>query len=163
MSASEFDELIRHKFDDYDIAYNPANWERMSERLDKKQPRRNGLMAIWPVIAGIAATAALLLAFPALWKHDVQNTAPIARSTKHTETVIPPATETGIADAPNKSNDYVTCTPATSPRRVKARSATTPVYPVLTERKEPIQGSTDVAAATREPVSGEPTKQLPRT
>ncbi len=166
MSASEFDELIRHKFDDYEVAYNPANWERMSEELGKKQQsRKKGFIAIWPVIAGItgiAATIALLVALPALWKHDTQNTAPIASNAKQAEKSVPAVTETKTTEPANNSLDKIASTPAPPARHVKSGLVTSGlVHPVSSEKREILPNSTDVASTPEKTAPNTSQKQLP--
>lgn len=64
MKPSEFDELLRSGFGQHEFAFNPDNWARMNSRLEQKpaataaaaRPRR------WPLIGGMAAAAAVLIA-----------------------------------------------------------------------------------------------------
>jgi hypothetical protein len=69
MSANEFDELIKAKFDKNEFAYNPANWDLLSQQMKQlQQPRKNNIVATWPALAGIAATVALIMVLPMLWQ-----------------------------------------------------------------------------------------------
>jgi len=94
MSANEFDELILHKFDDGDIAFNPGNWERMSAQLAKaEQPKKNNLLAAWPALAGIAAALAMLISLPFMWfQNSGEGTLPVATHTTQQKSVAPKQT-----------------------------------------------------------------------
>ena len=86
MKPNEFDELIRRKFDQNDFEYNPANWDRLDDRMDKKATRRKILMwlPLAPIayISSVAASLAMIISIPVLMQHNTTSTA-----TQHTVAV----------------------------------------------------------------------------
>lgn len=77
MKPNEFDELIRRKFDQNEFEYNPANWDRLDNRMDKKATRRKILMwlPLAPVayISSVAASLAMIITIPVLMQHSNNN------------------------------------------------------------------------------------------
>jgi hypothetical protein len=108
MSANEFDELIQHKFDETDIAFNPGNWERMSEQLNKvQQPNKNSIFFFsWPALSAIAAAIALLVALPVLWlqNSNISEENIIANTTDIHHT-LPAQPQQGITLTANTQNE----------------------------------------------------------
>jgi hypothetical protein len=82
MKPNEFDELIRRKFDQNEFEYNPANWDRLDDRMDKKATRRKILMwlPLAPIayISSIAASLAMIITIPVLMNHS-NNTTHVAQ------------------------------------------------------------------------------------
>jgi hypothetical protein len=68
MKPNEFDELLRQKFDQNDFEYNPGNWDRLEDQLDGRAKKRSIIMWWWVPMAGIAASVALAMAVPSMWK-----------------------------------------------------------------------------------------------
>lgn len=71
MKPGEFDDLIRQKFDENDFAFDPANWERLKERMDGPAKKRSMLMWLWMPAAGMAASVALAMGVTALLRFSV--------------------------------------------------------------------------------------------
>ncbi|GAA4470142.1 hypothetical protein GCM10023093_30790 [Nemorincola caseinilytica] len=71
MKPGEFDELIRQKFEQNDFAYDPANWERLKERMDGPAKKRSMLMWLWMPAAGMAASVALAMGVTSLLRFGV--------------------------------------------------------------------------------------------
>jgi hypothetical protein len=61
MKPKEFDELIRQKFDQNDLAYDPRNWDRLEEQMDGRAKKRSIMMWWLMPLAGVAASVALAL------------------------------------------------------------------------------------------------------
>ncbi len=62
MKPREFDDLVKHKFDEGAFEYKPQNWERLAEQLDGRKKR--GLLVWWMPLVGIAASVALAMGVP---------------------------------------------------------------------------------------------------
>ena len=62
MQESEFDELIRKQFDDYEFEYKRSRWERLLASLAPMQYRTPARHRWLPVVTGIAAAMATLIA-----------------------------------------------------------------------------------------------------
>ncbi len=76
MKARAFDELIKSKYDQGDFAYNPKNWDRLAEQLDKK-PNKSKMLLWLPMAAivsfsSIAASLAMIISLPALVHHKAE-------------------------------------------------------------------------------------------
>lgn len=74
MRPEAFDELIKTKYDQGDFAYNPRNWERLAEQLDKKPNKKSRILLWLPMAAmvsfsSIAASLAMIISLPALVHH----------------------------------------------------------------------------------------------
>ncbi len=63
MKPREFDELVKHKFDEGAFEYKPQNWERLAEQLDGREKKR-GLLVWWMPLIGVAASVALAMGVP---------------------------------------------------------------------------------------------------
>jgi len=71
MKPKEFDELIRHKFDQNDFAYSPGNWDKLAEHLDGRAKKRSMIMWLWMPAAGMAASVALAMGVTTLLRFGV--------------------------------------------------------------------------------------------
>lgn len=75
MKPKEFDELIKSKFDENEFAYNPTNWQKLVEQMDKK-PGRKSRALLWLPLAALASTAsiaaslAMIISMPGIWHHN---------------------------------------------------------------------------------------------
>lgn len=62
MKPREFDDLVRDKFDQGDFAYNPRNWERLTDQMDGGRRKKRGMIAwLGLPLAGMAASVALAM------------------------------------------------------------------------------------------------------
>lgn len=69
MKPREFDELVRQKFDQGDFEYNPRNWDKLADELDGRAKKRNVMMWWLMPLAGVAASVALAMGVPGLFRH----------------------------------------------------------------------------------------------
>jgi len=80
MKPNEFDDLIRRKIDQGDFEYNAANWERLDNRMDRKDTRRKILMwlPLAPIayISSVAASLAMIITIPVLMHNTNNNKMP---------------------------------------------------------------------------------------
>jgi hypothetical protein len=70
MKSKEFDKLVREKFDNAGLPYNPENWQKLSATLDEKESRRKRFL-LWPM-ASLAASVALAIGI-ATWLNRGDN------------------------------------------------------------------------------------------
>lgn len=167
MSANEFDELIKAKFDKNDFAYNPANWEQLSQKLASVPPRKNNIIAAWPALTGIAATIALIMVLPMLWHQDADNKPIVLENTTTIKNDQPVKQEnTTIPQPPANAIVYTPAKNTTPPVTVKQKTnkqapllVNAPAPEVKSNTEKEMQQTTDVAVNAKTKV---PTQQLPR-
>ena len=68
MKPGEFDDLIRHRFDQGDFAYNPRNWDKMAEKLEG-QTKKRGILVWWLPLVGVAAAVTMSMGFVTYMQH----------------------------------------------------------------------------------------------
>src|SRR5690606_31953185 len=56
MSINEFDKILNERFEEHEFAYNPENWDKLSQQLNPPSHKRKLL----PWLTGIAASLAIL-------------------------------------------------------------------------------------------------------
>ena len=132
MKPREFDELIRQKFDQGDFEYNPRNWDKLADELDGRAKKRNVIMWWLMPLAGVAASVALAMGVPGLFR-NIEPSSPVAKvATVHERTYASiesaPGSEPAIAhaamiyDAPAARKQHVKQKkqlPATATRNIK--------------------------------------------
>ncbi len=68
MNKNEFDRLLNDKFDQFEFAYDPANWEKLSRRLPVSASRKPVALPWWK-LAGVAAAVAIAISGAAWYFH----------------------------------------------------------------------------------------------
>ncbi len=85
MKPKEFDDLVRQVFDQNDFEYSPANWDRLSARMDNKPGKKRHIfwipLAVLGTVASVAASIAMIITLPAFLQN--KNTAPLAHISEH--------------------------------------------------------------------------------
>ena len=140
MKINEFDNLIKDKFEQTELAYNPANWGKLTQELSST---RGGRVINWTRSLGIAAS--LLLSIAAFtWiltrndKVDTVASVPAVANDQpakvhHQKAVPVPTTE--IAETSNIS-ERTTATPPRSASKLAGRGNTIPAS-IATANIEP--------------------------
>ena len=71
MKPKNFDELLRSKFDDNEFAYDPAQWEKVAERLDERPGKRKSViwlsLTAFATIGSVAASLAMVFSTSLWW------------------------------------------------------------------------------------------------
>ena len=68
MKPREFDDLIRHKFDQNDFEYNPAQWDELAVRLGGNDKKRTAFIVWLMPLLSMAASITVALAIPTIVK-----------------------------------------------------------------------------------------------
>ncbi|MES2701171.1 MAG: hypothetical protein V4649_00940 [Bacteroidota bacterium] len=72
MKPREFDDLVRSKFDQNDFAYNPGNWDRLTEQMEQGRDKKRS-MFVWLglPLASMAASVALAMGVTTLLRQGM--------------------------------------------------------------------------------------------
>jgi hypothetical protein len=118
MKARAFDDLVKEQYDQGDFAYNPKNWDRLAEQLDKK-PNKSKVLLWLPMAAivsfsSIAASLAMIISLPALVHHKASpHVAAVHKAAAQKGVYIAPAVLPVLASAANQPYNYTVYIPKT--------------------------------------------------
>lgn len=130
MKPNEFDDLVRQVFDQNDFEYSPANWDKLSARMDNKPGKNRHIfwipLAVLGTVASVAASIAMIITLPAFLQN--KNTAPLAHISEHSSIQINTIDQANALKdmdehvSVNVNLPYTTATvPATAKTQVAAR------------------------------------------
>lgn len=85
MPINDFDRGLVDKFEAQDFEYNPANWDRLTQRLPESRNSRVKRY-IWLPLTGIAAAVALLIGVPMMMQRGDDN--PVAGNKTQVKTEV---------------------------------------------------------------------------
>jgi len=113
MSRNDFEELLRKKMNEEELAYNPAHWEQLAQRLPSVEeiptvPLPSRRKYLWP--AGIAAAALLAVAAVFFWLDTPKNPTPPQVAQKTT-----PAPQNNTPVINNPEQQHATSQPILQP------------------------------------------------
>ncbi len=69
MKPSEFDELVRQKFEQNDFEYNPQNWNLLSKKLEGNAKNRRINLMWWMPLIGVAASVTMAMGITTIIKN----------------------------------------------------------------------------------------------
>lgn len=111
MLANNFDDLLRQRFEEEEPEYNPAAWTRLAARMEEKKSPKRGIIALWPVTIGIAAsvTAAACMLMPTEYPQprtiDIANLTAVRAVIEKSAPLTTTATELPqLATSPNEAS-----------------------------------------------------------
>ena len=111
MHPNEFDRLIANKFDEHELPYNPANWERLSRALPEQKPKV--IAFSWMRVTGIAAS--LLIVVASAGYLILNKTSAPAKTTTQPATFSIKSTKPWASIASTASSEEVTIPVTTEP------------------------------------------------
>lgn len=132
MNKNEFDRLLNDKFDQFEFAYDPANWEKLSRQLPVSASRKPAALPWWK-LAGVAAAVAISISGAAWYFHRDTAGSHSGLSLDQQPTVVPTqeksltlAEETALDEAPIKTSPSASPSTVISNIKQKAGQAGTP-------------------------------------
>jgi hypothetical protein len=158
MSANEFDELIKAKFEQNEFAYSPANWDKMSQRLAEAGPRKNALIPAWAALTGIAAAMAMMMVLPLLWQRGEQQPIVLEKSAP-VSAPAPNTTALSNETEPTMATDPLTAASRYTIAESKPKNPKPAINAPVQVNNRPTENSIAIQAQHTEPTHTQQTDQ----
>ncbi len=86
MKPSEFDELVRQKFEQNDFEYNPQNWDLLTRKLEGNAKNRRISLMWWMPLVGVAASVTMAMGITTIIKNAAPESSEIKTEVSKSET-----------------------------------------------------------------------------
>ncbi|MBL7719374.1 MAG: hypothetical protein JNL72_11100 [Flavipsychrobacter sp.] len=138
MKSNEFDDLLRQRFEEARMPYNPANWQKLSSRLDEKESSKGRTLFLLP-LASIAASVAMAMGV-VTWVNQSTNTGPMqAQVTYPVQNRVPSSNNPtiSIGEEQPDSDPTTTTSPAIAASTATEEQAQITPFPEAVAKEEP--------------------------